>query len=274
MVLDLDFSTFLQVSEFSYIKFEINIALIATSIISLWFRYLYFLLRMDERLEVAAKAGDIEALYALLKEDAFLLQRVDEVPFIDTPLHIAASAGHVYFALEIMRLKPSYARKLNQDGFTPIHLALQNQQTQIVLRLVEIDRDLVQVQGREGKTPLHFSVECDMVDILAKFLSVCPKSVQVLTIRKETALHTAVKSDNLDAVEVLLGWLEHVDKDALLKSADDEGNTILHLATSKNQIEACSVSKPELYHLHWKLFGILHLLLPLLLLLLFILLCV
>ncbi|EXC37939.1 Phytosulfokine receptor 1 [Morus notabilis] len=193
---------------------------------------------MDARLEVAAKAGDIEALYSLLKEDSYLLERIDAVPFIDTPLHIAASAGHVYFALEIMRLKPSYAAtKLNQDGFSPIHLALQNGKSQMVLRLVEMNRGLVQVQGREGKTRLHFSVEYDMVDVLAKFLSVCPKAIQILTIRKETALHIAVKNDNLEAVKLLLGWLDHVDKDVVLKLADDEGNTVLHMATSKNQIE-------------------------------------
>ena len=192
---------------------------------------------MDPRLESAAKAGDIEMLYSLIKEDAYLLERIDGVPFIDTPLHIAASAGHVCFSLEIMRLKPSYARKLNHSGLSPVHMALKNEKFQTVTSLVEMDRELVQVQGREGKTPLHFAAERGTVDVLAKFLSVCPKSILDLTIRKETALHIAVKNDNLEAVKVLLGWLDHVNKDVILRLADDEGNTILHLATSRNQIE-------------------------------------
>ena len=76
-----------------------------------------------------------------------------------------------------------------------------------------------------------------MIDLLAEFLSVCPKSIQDLTIRKETALHIAVKSDKVEALQVLLGWLEHVGKDGVLKWCDDEGNTILHVAASRNQIE-------------------------------------
>lgn len=196
---------------------------------------------MEQRLEAAAQAGNIDALYSLMKEDAYLLERIEEVPFIDTPLHVAASAGQVHFAMEIMRLKPSFARKLNQNGYSPIHLALQSEQTKLVLRLLDVDKDLVRVQGREGKTALHFAAECGMIDLLAEFLSVCPKSIQDLTIRKETALHVAVKSDKVEALKVLLGWLEHVGKDGVLEWCDDEGNTILHVAASRNQIEMVSL---------------------------------
>ncbi|KAF2321300.1 hypothetical protein GH714_038542 [Hevea brasiliensis] len=71
---------------------------------------------IGERLRQAARAGDIDALYALIREDARVLERVDEVPFVDTPLHIAASAGHIQFAMEIVNLKASFTRKLNPDG--------------------------------------------------------------------------------------------------------------------------------------------------------------
>ncbi|KAH9723157.1 hypothetical protein KPL70_007005 [Citrus sinensis] len=116
-------------------------------------------LRTDQRLNEAAQAGNVDALYELIWEDAYLLDQIDRVPFVDTPLHIAASMGHVNFALEIMRLKPSFARKQNQYGFSPLHLALQNSHTQMVLRLIDVDRNLVRVQGREGVTPLHYVAE-------------------------------------------------------------------------------------------------------------------
>ncbi|KAF2321321.1 hypothetical protein GH714_038619 [Hevea brasiliensis] len=58
------------------------------------------LLSMDQRLKDAAQAGDIDALYALIREDALVLKRIDELPIVDTPLHIAASAGHVDFAMD------------------------------------------------------------------------------------------------------------------------------------------------------------------------------
>lgn len=87
---------------------------------------------MDERIErlnQIAQQGNIDAFYSLIREDVSLLENMDKLPFVDTPLHKAASAGHTRFAMEMMRLKPSFARKLNPDGFSPMHLALQNDQT-------------------------------------------------------------------------------------------------------------------------------------------------
>ncbi|XVE52735.1 hypothetical protein DITRI_Ditri02bG0147000 [Diplodiscus trichospermus] len=102
------------------------------------FCILVSLLAMDEsheRLRGAAQAGNIDELYAIIRENAYILESIDQIPFIDTPLHIAAAAGHTDFAMEIMNLKPSLALKLNSDGFSPIHLALQNGQKEMVLDL-------------------------------------------------------------------------------------------------------------------------------------------
>lgn len=81
---------------------------------------------MDERLKFAAQEGDMERLYSLIQEDAHVLDSLDHVPFANTPLHIASAAGHTHFAMEIMRLKPLFAQKLNQAGLSPTHLALQS----------------------------------------------------------------------------------------------------------------------------------------------------
>lgn len=107
----------------------------------------------------AAQVGNVDALYELISEDVYLLGRIDQVPSIDTPLHIAASADHVQFAPEIMRLKPSFARKQNQYGSSPLHLGLQYEQTQMVLRFLDVRRNLVRIQGREGKMSLHYVAE-------------------------------------------------------------------------------------------------------------------
>ena len=81
------------------------------------------------------------------------MEYIDELPFADTPLHIAVSAGHIPFATEMMGLKPSFAWKLNPNGFSPIHLALQNRHIELVQRLLQFDGDLVHVKGRERLTP-------------------------------------------------------------------------------------------------------------------------
>ncbi|KAJ4726467.1 Ankyrin repeat-containing protein [Melia azedarach] len=194
-------------------------------------------LRTDQGLNEAAQVGNVDALYELILEDAYLLDRIDQVPFIDTPLHIAASAGNIQFALEIMRLKPSFARKQNRHGFTPMHLALQNEQTQMVLRFLDVDRKLVRVQGREGKTSLHYAAEKGNVGLLSEFLVTCPESIKDVTIRKETALHIAVENNKLEVLDILLNWLQYVGMHEILMWTDDKGNTLLHIAISRSHIQ-------------------------------------
>ncbi|XP_058180172.1 uncharacterized protein LOC131298713 [Rhododendron vialii] len=60
--------------------------------------------RIKERLKAAAETGDIEA----------------------------ASAGQMDFAIEILRLKPSFGRKLNPDGLSSLHLALLNKKFDMI----------------------------------------------------------------------------------------------------------------------------------------------
>ena len=104
--------------------------------------------------------------------------------FINTPLHIAASYWNIQFALELMSLKPSFARKLNPNGFSPIHLTLQNGHIELVRRLLQLDGDLVCVKGRKRLTPLHYVVESDEhLDLMEEFLLVCPNSVTDVTVR-------------------------------------------------------------------------------------------
>ena len=41
----------------------------------------------------------------------------------------------------------------------------------------------------------------------------------------------------MDAVEVILGWLEYAGNDTVVGLSDIEGNTVLHIASLRNQIE-------------------------------------
>ena len=159
-------------------------------------------------LEEAAMSGDINSLYEVIQQDPRILEDVDAVPFIDTPMHIAARAGHLEFAIEIMTLKPSLALKLNQQGFSPVHIALQNNHHYMVKRLVCINMGLVRVKGREGLTPLHFVCQSEEnIELLIFFLNCCPDSIEDLNVRRETALHIALRYGNFRALRVLVGWL-------------------------------------------------------------------
>ncbi|XP_017984269.1 PREDICTED: ankyrin repeat-containing protein At2g01680-like [Theobroma cacao] len=199
---------------------------------------------MDERLRSAAQSGNIDALYDLIEDDADVLRRIDEMEFVDTPLHIAAAAGHTDFAMEVMNLKPSFARNLNQGGFSPLHLASRYPETVMVVDdLLSIDKDLVRVKGREGYTPLHYAAREEDAPLLLKFLEHCPNCILDLTIRKQTALHVAAQYNKLEAFKAILFWIQGSDKyldsekRRILNLQDKDGNTVLHIAASENQLE-------------------------------------
>ncbi|GKV28510.1 hypothetical protein SLEP1_g37554 [Rubroshorea leprosula] len=139
---------------------------------------------MDERMREVSEAGNVSDLYELIQQNPYVLKSIDEFPFVDTPLHRAASEGHIDFVMEIMNLKPSFARKLNPSGFSPMHLALQNDKNLVASELLKVDKDLVRVKGSGGLTPLHLAVEQGKLDIMAEFLDACPECITDVTIQE------------------------------------------------------------------------------------------
>ena len=96
-------------------------------------------------------------------------------------------------------------------------------------------------------TPLHYAATTnDHLALLEIFLSVCPDSITDVTTQNETALHIALKYNKLEAFKFLVGWLlrKWPYWREILELKDVEGKTILHIAVSKNQTEANSLSFP------------------------------
>ncbi|XP_012448231.1 ankyrin repeat-containing protein BDA1 [Gossypium raimondii] len=198
-------------------------------------------MKMDERLKRAAETGNVDALYSFIHHDANVFKRIDKMEFVDTPLHVAAVAGNTGFAMEIMNLKPSFARKLNPDGFSPIHLALLNQQTQMVIDFLSVDKDLIRVKGKGGFTVLHHvALDENYLHLLCRFLDVCPDCIFDLTIERQTALHIAAEKNKFEAFKAMLEWIQSAFEDnkskrsKILNFQDKDGNTVLHLAASIN----------------------------------------
>ncbi|GFS42287.1 hypothetical protein Acr_00g0079050 [Actinidia rufa] len=183
----------------------------------------------------AAQAGDINGLYNSIQKVPNILDHIDDTPFVDSPMHIAASAGHANFTIEILSLKPSFGRKLNPNGLSPLHLALQNGHFETVRRVIKFDKELARVKGKERFTLLHDAAKIGNADMLAELLSACPESIQDLTVRDETALHIAVENKKLSALEVLLGFLGRTSNKWLLKNKNEIGNTVLHAAVATSQ---------------------------------------
>ncbi|KAH7845649.1 hypothetical protein Vadar_004363 [Vaccinium darrowii] len=186
-----------------------------------------------------AEERNIDTLYESIRSDPYILDKADEIPFVDTPLHEAASVGQTRLAIEIRNLKPSLGRKLNPDGLSPLHLALLNGHFETVKGLIKLDRDLIRVKGREWLTPLHYAAETnDRINILAEFLLACPESIEDLNARDETALHIAVKTCSEIAVGVLMGCIRKTagkHRFTVINTQDGRGNTVLHAAVSTSQ---------------------------------------
>ncbi|KAK8662494.1 hypothetical protein V6N13_092067 [Hibiscus sabdariffa] len=195
-------------------------------------------------LQHAAEDGDVDSLYRLIAEDPSVLDRLDEVPFDRTPLHIAAMHGRVKFAVEIMRLKPSLSRKLDPDGRSPMQMALQNEQIPTVLRFLEMEPDLVRFKGRLGFTPLHDVVKRGNLQLLREFLAASPHSITDTTSEGETALHIAVRSRKTVVLDFLLSFLRRswyrealYWEDKILNWKDQDGSTVLHTAVRLIYVE-------------------------------------
>ncbi|GMI79243.1 hypothetical protein like AT4G10720 [Hibiscus trionum] len=203
-------------------------------------------MEMDPRLKTAAETGDIDVLHVLIRENPHILEHIDKIPFIQTPLHTAAHEGQISFAMEMINLKPSFANKLNLDGLSPMHLALINGQTKLVLRLLKTDEDLVRVKGWQGKTPFHYAATTGNSKLLFEFLEACPECIEDVTVRDETALHLALKHDHVEAFKLLFGWLLRSPlghkiiafETKMVNWKDNDDNTVLHIAAMKEQREA------------------------------------
>ena len=209
-----------------------------------------------EQLNQAARDGDIDAIYKVIRMDANILEDIDAIPFVDTPLHKTALAGgseHIKFAMEMMRLKPSFSRKPNPDGLIPIHLALQGGHTLMVRRLLQVDADLVRVKGREGRTPLHVVAEkSQQLDLLDKFLSDSPNSIEDVTIQNQTALHIALENNNMEAFERLVSCLQKFESEKareILNRLDENDKSVLDVAVSKRNPKASSLLSSIIYTL-------------------------
>ncbi|KAK3433584.1 hypothetical protein EUGRSUZ_L00105, partial [Eucalyptus grandis] len=172
------------------------------------------------------------------------LDHVYEGPFPNTPLHYAANEGKTKVAMEIATLKPLFTRKLNRWGYSPMHLALQKKHYHTVRALMTLDPELIRVHGRGGITPLHFVAgeigdddleRVELSELLAEFLYARKSSIEDLTNQCETAVHIAIKRGNTEAFKVLFGWLKRVYLTEILKWKDQNGDTILHIAVSREQ---------------------------------------
>jgi ankyrin repeat protein len=150
--------------------------------------------------------------------------------------------GHVDFVKEIIRLKPVLTREVNQEGFSPMHIAADNGHVEIVKDLIKVDVKLGRLEGRQKMTPFHHAAIRGRAEVISLMLSGCPDCIEDETERRESALHLAVRNNRFEAIKKLVDWIREMNKEYLLNMKDEQGNTVLHLASWKKQCRVINSS--------------------------------
>lgn len=130
---------------------------------------------------------------------------------------------------EILNKRPDFAKKTTIDGCSPLHQACSKGHLDTTRELLSLDPDLCFLQDDEGKTPLHWAASKGRVNVIDEILSTSRDSSNILTKNGETVLHLAVRNNQFDSVRFII---ERLDVTKLMNVQDNDGNTILHLATA------------------------------------------
>ncbi|XWS47702.1 hypothetical protein CRYUN_Cryun13aG0006800 [Craigia yunnanensis] len=151
----------------------------------------------------------------------------------------AVEGSYVEEVRGLLGINPELARSLNKDGYTHLHVACLSGNLEIVKEFIKADPELCLVKDKHGRTPLHTAAMRGRLDIMKELLDACPQSVTEVTASSETPLHVAISHDQVKAMRLLVEFLgEKKNNHDVINRKDCIGNTVLHLATSRKQLQS------------------------------------
>ncbi|KAH0990212.1 hypothetical protein GBA52_001695 [Prunus armeniaca] len=189
---------------------------------------------MERELQQAALRGSVPALLELLTEDPQILNKTNP-SLSDTPLHIASLLGHSAFAKELLSRRPELAAELNSHGSFAASPGGGKRVRGNSEAFGAGQPDLCLVWDRAGLTPLHLGVIKGRVAVVAELARVRPEVIRVLTHGGESGFHLCVKHHRLEVLKVLVECIGRDDE--FVNWRDGDGNTVLHVAVAKKQLE-------------------------------------
>ncbi|KAJ6674141.1 ANKYRIN REPEAT FAMILY PROTEIN [Salix viminalis] len=180
----------------------------------------------ESALVVACKRGRLDVVDYLLNFPGLLMLEIDG---LTTSLHVAASGGHTDIVKEILKARLDFAWKKDLQGCTPLHLCCKKGHLEVTRELLRFEAELSSLEDNDGRTPLHWAAIKGRVNVIDEILSTSLESAEVITKNGETVLHLGVKNNQYEAVKYLAEML-NITK--LVDRPDNDGNTVLHLATA------------------------------------------
>ncbi|GLT72406.1 hypothetical protein SLA2020_443440 [Shorea laevis] len=206
-----------------------------------------------ETLYKAVRTGDTDQLKALIDENPAILEEsyFRTMPD-DTVLHVAALFGQINSVKEILGRKSDGIKIRNKDGLCAIHIASAKGSVEIVRMLLEKDREQSQLRSTTWKErplrPLHFAVLTENEDVLRELTMgiYIDQFVSNLIDEEEPILHFALENNRIEAFKVIQRILLEKNIEAgevrrILNEKDDDGNTVLHTATERRQLQVLKI---------------------------------
>mmetsp|Transcript_27314 Transcript_27314/g.70883 ORF Transcript_27314/g.70883 Transcript_27314/m.70883 type:complete len:798 (+) Transcript_27314:252-2645(+) len=170
-------------------------------------------------LQDAAFAGQVDSVARLVRNGSYdVNERYDN---LDTPLHVAAAAGHALMARELLHHGADLLA-VDRDGWTAMHQAALQGHVEVVRTLLEwvelkdglYLRDQMDAVDSEGMTPLHAAVhmrnytatrnEVERLSAVVDLLTSRGANVNFADYNGWTPLHVAVQCGHVSLVEALM----------------------------------------------------------------------
>ncbi|XP_028770344.1 ankyrin repeat-containing protein At5g02620-like [Neltuma alba] len=192
--------------------------------------------KMIRVLYEASHNGCVSTLRTLIQQHPLVLHRINSrTTFIDTPLHISASLGHLEFTRVLLEHKPKLSLELDSFRSTALHIASAEGHIHIVKELLAAGEQACLVPDQEGRIPLHVAVIRGRLEVVTELIEAKPESLKILQ-KGKTVLHLCVTYNHLEILKALVDSRFEISAE-LLNRRDLDGNTVLHLAVMLKQVE-------------------------------------
>ncbi|KAI9070768.1 hypothetical protein K1719_047269 [Acacia pycnantha] len=192
--------------------------------------------KMIRLLYEASHKGCISTLRTLIQQQPLVLQRINSrTTFMDTPLNISATIGHLEFSKALLAHKPKLALELDSFRSTALHVASAEGHIHNVKELLAAYDQACLVSDHEDRIPLHVAVIRGRLEVVIELIRAKPESLKILH-KGKTVLHLCVTYNHLKILKSLVDSNFEIC-DELFNWRDLNGNTIFHLAIMFKQVE-------------------------------------